>query len=482
MQLHLVRDHSTLWSHRQRTAAACARLAVLCVLPSLAVSGASTITALGVLSGKSNSGAAGISDDGQVVVGSSTDTTGAQGEAYRWTPAGGMTGLGFLPGGSTSFARAISKDGTTIVGDETSTAAKQIGGTEAFRWREGAMAGLDSNLITLSQGFAVSADGSEVVDSNSNKRWTLAGGFEQNTALYSGYGISDDGSVIVGASSGFLAQRWTAATGPVNLPLPGPGSSVATAVTGDGQIAVGRYNNVACYWSQTAGFVSIGQVGVISTALAVNRDGTVIVGRANIGSGGTTAAFVWTPTDGMRQLSTILTGQGVDLSAWLYKRVPTLVEATGITADGQYLVGNGTKQGFLVKLELAATLSLIEQWRQFNFGSPTDAGNGADASDPDADGLPNLLEYALGSNPKSATDLGAPVLRLVNGTATLGFNRISDPALTYTVEAATSLNPANWSPIWTSSGAANTAGHVDVSAPAPVSAQPVQYFRLRVAR
>jgi probable HAF family extracellular repeat protein len=478
MQKCLFREGSSSGHRRPYPRFYFCRLAGLFALPSLAVSAASTITALGVLPNKSNSTAADISDDGQVVVGSSTDITGVQGEAFRWTPAGGMTGLGFLPGGSTSFARAVSKDGTTIVGDATSTAATPTGGTEAFRWRDGAMAGLHG----LSQGFAVTADGSAVVDSNSNLRWTLAGGVEQNAVLYSGHGMSDDGSVIVGASSGFAAQRWTAATGPVNLPVPGPGAGVANAVTGDGQIAVGNFNNVACYWSQATGFVRIGQVGVISTALAVNRDGTVIVGRANIGAGGTTAAFVWTPTDGMRQLSTILTAQGVDLSAWLYKRVPTLVEATGITADGRYLVGNGTKQGFIVKLELASTLSPIEQWRQTNFGSTADAGNAADVADPDGDGVPNLLEFALGSSPVSAVNTGVPAARIVNGFLALGFNRINDPALTYTVEAATTLNPADWSPIWTSTGSANVAGHVDVSDLVPLSAQPGRYLRLKVSR
>ena len=38
------------------------------------------------------------------------------------------------------------------------------------------------------------------------------------------------------------------------------------------------------------------------------------------------------------------------------------------------------------------------QWRQQNFGSAANSGNGANDSDPDADGLTNQLEYAFGLN------------------------------------------------------------------------------------
>lgn len=457
-------------------------LILLSLAMPLMVSAASTITALGVLPGKASSSASGVSGDGQVVVGTSTDTRGTANEAFRWTASGGMVGLGFLPGGSTSVGRAVSKDGTTIVGDATSSYAKVIGGTEAFRYRDGVMSGLHtSTLLIMSQGWAVSGDGSVVVDSNGSRRWTSALGVEQNIIPYTGFGVSSDGSVVVGRSSGFVAQRWTAATGVVDFPNAAGGSSAANAVSGNGLVAVGNKNNVACYWSQSAGFVSIGTAGVISSALAVNYDGSMIVGRANTAPGGGTEAFIWTAAGGMQSLANLLKTQGVDLSFWLYKGAVSLVEATGISDDGRFLVGNGTKQGFLLQLDLGGTPSLLDQWRQTQFGSAANAGNAADTADPDNDGVPNLIEYALGSNPTSATNKPSFTIRLVGDHLSFGFNRVADSTLTYSVEGATSLGLGDWVAVWTSTGTNNVAGPVEVADSAKILIQPTRFLRLKVS-
>jgi hypothetical protein len=46
-------------------------------------------------------------------------------------------------------------------------------------------------------------------------------------------------------------------------------------------------------------------------------------------------------------------------------------------------------------------LSPIGTWRQLHFGSPENSGDAADDYDFDGDGLVNLIEYALGTDPKS---------------------------------------------------------------------------------
>jgi hypothetical protein len=48
-------------------------------------------------------------------------------------------------------------------------------------------------------------------------------------------------------------------------------------------------------------------------------------------------------------------------------------------------------------------------WRQGNFGVFTNTGNAADGADPDRDGLPNLLEYALNLSPNAASRATAAV-------------------------------------------------------------------------
>ncbi len=442
---------------------------------------AASITPIPILTGKVACTVSGISGDGSIVVGTATDKNILAGQAFRWTAADGVVGLGYLPGGNTSIARAISRDGSTIVGDATSSAASIIGGTEAFRYRDGTMVGLHTPFF-MSQGFAVSGDGGLVVDSNGNRRWTVSGGVDQNVVPYACFGVSDDGNVVVGRSSGFVAQRWTPSGGVLALSVPGPGSSTATAVSGDGRIAVGLRNNVACYWTEDGVFTSIGTPGVVSSALAVNRDGSVIVGRANIGLAGATAAFVWTATGGMQDLVTLLKAQGVDLSGWLYKGSPSLVEATGISSDGRYIIGNGTKQGFLVDLQPSGgSLSLLEKWRLAVFGNSSNAGNGADAADPDQDGIPNLIEYALGSDPKQPAVSNPLTGALSDGHLVLGFHRVADPALTYFVEAVDSLSGGTWTSVWTSTGASNVSGPVEVADPISLSATTARFLRLRIS-
>ena len=56
---------------------------------------------------------------------------------------------------------------------------------------------------------------------------------------------------------------------------------------------------------------------------------------------------------------------------------------------------------FTLPATAAPALSVLEQWRARHFGTVSDAGEAADAADPDHDGLTNLLEFSLGSVPTS---------------------------------------------------------------------------------
>lgn len=67
------------------------------------------------------------------------------------------------------------------------------------------------------------------------------------------------------------------------------------------------------------------------------------------------------------------------------------------------------------------TLSLVgrqatatDLWRQTHFGSMDGTGIAADLSDPDGDGIPNLMEFALGANPREPT--AAPGTLTRNGS------------------------------------------------------------------
>lgn len=95
----------------------------------------------------------------------------------------------------------------------------------------------------------------------------------------------------------------------------------------------------------------------------------------------------------------------------------------------------------------------------------TDAGIPADKrgalDDPDGDGLPNLLEYALGLAPGSADSAAAPAVQAVNATLTYSYRRAVATGLTYTVETSTDL--INWSDAGVDQGTPDANGYVTAS-------------------
>ncbi|MDB4468573.1 hypothetical protein N9093_01805 [bacterium] len=122
------------------------------------------IIGLGDLAGGDfSSGALGVSNDGSVVVGYGTSSSGF--EAFRWED-GVMTGLGAFSGGDfRSIGNAISGDGSVLVGE-----ASHSNGRMGFRWSDGVMSEIGS--LTGSTGgsnaLGVSMDGSVIVGNSGN--------------------------------------------------------------------------------------------------------------------------------------------------------------------------------------------------------------------------------------------------------------------------------------------------------------------------
>ena len=316
---------------------------------------AASFTPLGELAGGGfSSGALGLSDDGSVVVGWSESASGT--EAFRWTSDGGMVALGDLPGGDFfSHAHGVSADGSVVAGEGVSAS-----GEEAFRWTSaGGMVGL-GNLTGggfSSRASGVSADGSVVVGYSSSAtgdeafRWTSGGGMVGLHDLTGGYffsrayGVSADGSVVVGEGSSALGEeafRWTSSGGMMGLGSFAGGEffSRANGVSADGSVVVGHSSsasgNEAFRWTSDSGMVGLGDLAggdFFSRANAVSADGSVVVGFSISASGN--EAFRWTSVGGMQSVASILTTAGVDLTGW------TLLDATGVSADGYRVTGDG---------------------------------------------------------------------------------------------------------------------------------------------
>jgi probable HAF family extracellular repeat protein len=278
---------------------------------------------LGALESGGYSSALGVSADGSVVVGQDSGPLQTQ-ESFRWTVGGGMEGLGFLPGGTSTgngAALGVSADGSVVVGISNSAATD----LEAYIWTESAgMIGLGFLGTGEQQSWAnaVSADGSVVV----------------------GVSYPTTGGSAEGTSEAF---RWTAGSGMVGLGfLPGGVLSEALAASADGSVLVGWGDfgdpaaaSQAFRWTSGSGMVGLGRLpgDSFSEAHGVSADGSVVVG---LSQGGDPVydqtAFIWDATNGMRSLPQVLTDSGLDLSGWV------LDSATGISADGLTIAGNGT--------------------------------------------------------------------------------------------------------------------------------------------
>ena len=201
--------------------------------------------------------------------------------------------------------------------------------------------------VRESAAYGVSADGSVVVGYSTSGtsipadfaafRWTGAGGMS-GLGLGRAYGVSADGAVVVG-STGSDAFRWTEAGGMVLLHGDGLDTDSAWAASADGSVVVGNTSTggsmgIAFRWTEATGVVSLGTLDTFpwwypySAAYGVSADGSVIVGHSSYGDGGM-QAIRRTQAEGMVGLGDL---PGGDLRS----------SARDISADGSVIVGWGT--------------------------------------------------------------------------------------------------------------------------------------------
>jgi hypothetical protein len=99
-----------------------------------------------------------------------------------------------------------------------------------------------------------------------------------------------------------------------------------------------------------------------------------------------------------------------------------------------------------ITISAAPLLTHLQSWRQTHFGSSANSGLGADVADSDFDGLPNLIEYAFGFNPRIGTSSAAlPKPELSGGNLILTVTQPSGvTGVAYGAEYSTSLAPGSW--------------------------------------
>jgi hypothetical protein len=125
------------------------------------------------------------------------------------------------------------------------------------------------------------------------------------------------------------------------------------------------------------------------------------------------------------------------------------------------------------------------QWLERFFSSTSPESDTAFDADPDGDGIPNLLEYALAGNPlvpnsASLPELGVVVLE-TGHHLTLTFIR-ARADVTYQVLASDGLGPDSWSTTATNPGQIDINVPVTVTDPQPVSASQQRLLYLLISQ
>jgi hypothetical protein len=130
----------------------------------------------------------------------------------------------------------------------------------------------------------------------------------------------------------------------------------------------------------------------------------------------------------------------------------------------------------------AATLAVSDSFSAWSARK----GVAGSSGDPDFDGLPNLVEYALGSDPQTKTPSASPVVAPDGDYLTLTYTKVKNsPDITCAAQVASSLAGA-----WDSSAASvdqlwqvidnGSTETITARDKAPLSASPTRFMRLKI--
>jgi hypothetical protein len=291
--------------------------------------------------------------------------------------------------------------------------------------------------------------------------WTLTGWFKRDAAT------NIDVIAQLGNSGSYGPSALT-------LAFYGSGSTLEfrnynssnTADMSRTSVATGSWNHFAIVrsgsvisWYHNAALVGSDS----SFALAITNSHPVKFG----GSGATAVLDRW------------LNGSLADLAVFRAALTPSDITALNSTPV-QWLGGQSSSATVSITV-----LAPIDTWRQTHFGSTANTGEFADTADKDKDGIPNLLEYALVTDPNARTDLGTRVVSDLAPIATDKHLRLTvtkNPTstdVTYTIEVSSDLST------WTSAPTVieqNTSTSLRVRDSQPIYSNPRRFIRLRVTR
>lgn len=219
-----------------------------------------------------------------------------------------------------------------------------------------------------------------------------------------------------------------------------------------------RINPADNSWNVVAEFDSV-TGGAPGGELHATADGGLIGFATTGGSSNAGGVFRYTAGGGLRFLATFTGTAGATPGIAAADDEAGLIFTGGLSSgnDGT-LYGTASGGGTLGGGVLFRIVddSPIALWKTANLG----VGNAPDNADPDSDGIPNLLEYALGTDPNiPSPPLQANLTSFADGRS-LALLIPRDPArndVTLVVEASSTLAPP-WTPLATSANGAAFSG------------------------
>lgn len=406
--------------------------------------------------------------------------TSADGKAWSSvTPPSGTAALNDVASDGAGNLLAIGDVGTLVISSN---------GGQAFTVQAGSGT-VSENLTTVvysSTAGGFTAGGQDLVQIS----YTVAGGSTVSQAPVPGGGDINtlvlDGSGQVVISGNDLTLVATVTLGNLSATFDGTPKS-ATATTNPVGLSVAFTYDGSSTPPTNAGSYAV--VGTITgSSFTGSGSGTLVIAKANqtinftapADQGFTFSAITLSATASSNlpvSFSVVSGPATVNGNSLTLTGPGTVVVQATQSGNGNYHAATSVNQTFVVS-------SNFESWRMANFTAGERADN--NLSGPNAvytaDGLPNLVKYALGLPPKTAATTGLPQLSVSSGEWVFTYTRpsaITD--VTYAVHVSTNLT--NWSDSGVTHEFVSSSGGVATwRARVATSSAATAFFRLVVTR
>ncbi|MFI5335262.1 MAG: immunoglobulin domain-containing protein [Opitutales bacterium] len=362
-----------------------------------------------------------------------------------------------------------------------------------------------------SASFSVTATGSGTLSYQWYQGVSPISGATSATYTINPAAAGDAGNYSVVVSSAYGSATSTTVSLTVNVPpsitsqpasqsvTVGGSVSFAVSATGSGGISWQWYKDTVAIPGATAATYGIGTVLLTDagsyTAVATNSTGSATTNAAvlTVNRAAQTITFAQPPDLAftLAAVPLIATCDSGLVVTFTVDSGPAVLNGTNLTLTGAGAVtvrasqaGNGT---YAAATDVVRTFNVtpdFDAWRRTHFtdGELADATKSGPNSVWGHDGLPNLVKYALGLDPKVDATTGLPTLTTDGTDWIYAYTRPAGlPDVTYAVEASADLKT------WTTSGVihgvySSANGTDTMHAILPVSGNPNAFFRLVITQ